>query len=354
MLAGQTPAGGKRIVFPGSPRPAPAAERTVPRAPKTMVREAIRAVVVGVATLDEADPVLAPAATLARTLDAELHVVHVYGLPEPIQDAYVRQMLLEPAVLDRYGETLRSQLEAQVREHAAWEKVVCHVRSGPVRDGLTAVAAEVGAGLIVVGATRRGRVWRHLLGTAAEGVIRQAAVPVLVLRQPLEREPRHVLFTTDLSELSARVHRQGRELVRALFPAAAPELRSLLVVQYDLGMPLPLRPELLREVAERELAAFFERVGFGDDAATARVRVGEPANEILSEAAEWPADLIVVGTHGRAGVHRFVLGSVAGATLRGTSCNVLVIPGVAAAAGSAAGVPAKATDLQSTPRPIAR
>ncbi|OUL95668.1 universal stress protein [Paraburkholderia hospita] len=61
------------------------------------------------------------------------------------------------------------------------------------------------------------------------------------------------------------------------------------------------------------------------------------AHRIIFAATEWRADVIVMGTHGRRGVRRLVLGSVAERVLRGAGCPVLMIP---ARASGAAAVPA--------------
>jgi nucleotide-binding universal stress UspA family protein len=53
--------------------------------------------------------------------------------------------------------------------------------------------------------------------------------------------------------------------------------------------------------------------------------VGDPSIEIVKAAREWPADLIVIGSHGRQGVSRMLLGSVAEAVTRHAPCPVLVI-----------------------------
>jgi nucleotide-binding universal stress UspA family protein len=53
---------------------------------------------------------------------------------------------------------------------------------------------------------------------------------------------------------------------------------------------------------------------------------GDPAEEILRHAASHPIDLIVVGTHGRTGFSRLLLGSVAERVLRGARCPVLAVP----------------------------
>jgi nucleotide-binding universal stress UspA family protein len=82
---------------------------------------------------------------------------------------------------------------------------------------------------------------------------------------------------------------------------------------------------------------------------------GDPAEEILRYASRQPIDLIVVGTHGRTGVSRILLGSVAERVVRGARCPVLVVPaprpsGVPAPAAPA-GVAADDEERTVPPRP---
>lgn len=57
------------------------------------------------------------------------------------------------------------------------------------------------------------------------------------------------------------------------------------------------------------------------------LKVGKPSAEVVKAAEEWPADLIVIGSHGRKGIQRALLGSVAEAVLRHAPCPVLVVRG---------------------------
>lgn len=56
------------------------------------------------------------------------------------------------------------------------------------------------------------------------------------------------------------------------------------------------------------------------------LREGTPWSEIVASAREWPADLIVIGTHGRSGVTRLVFGSTAEGVTRHAPCPVVVVP----------------------------
>jgi len=293
----------------------------------------IRNIVVGVATLGEddavggrhgEDPVLAPAVALARSLGATLHVVHVHEMPAPLLNAWAQYApYVEPDFRTRYCRDQLVRLERMAGGYQ-YPRLRCHSIEGSPGRTLVEVAAREHADLVVVGATRRGRFWRNLLGTTADRVIRGSAVPVLVVHQPFVRPVRRVLLTTDLSDESAQLHDRGAETAACLFGAGL-ELRTLMVVWFDALLPPPLKEDALKEAAEAELRQFVAERQRGA-AITARVRFGEVPREITREAEEWRADLLVLGTHGRSGFSRLALGSTAAATLRGAGCNVLVVP----------------------------
>jgi universal stress protein E len=312
----------------------------------------IRTIVAGIATLDAEDSVLAPAVKLAEELGATLHVMHVFDLPEPIQAAYQERMIFDPTLLKRYGRDLEIRLENRVRGLASRANVVCHVRRGAVSACLSDLSNSIGADLLIVGAARKGRTWRHQLGSSAEGVIRASGIPVLVLRQPLVQKAARVLLTSDLSSRSEGVISRGVDLAAALSPSARPEYRTLVVVHHDPESAVPFRSEVLAEVATSELNRLLDRSLGDEHGMNGTIRIGEPADEVLCEAWDWQADLLVVGAHGRTGNHDFLLGSVAGATLRGASCNVLVIPQLPPGAG-AAGVPERVPHARLGTQPVA-
>src|SRR6185295_7090021 len=138
-----------------------------------------------------------------------------------------------------------------------------------------------------------------------------------------------VLLTTDLSELSGAVHDTALATIATFFGTPA-EIRSLLVLGW-MGVPAPLTLDALTHAAEGELAAFLRAHRPGPRVEPV-VRSGFTAGEIVDEALDWDAELLVVGTHARGWGARMMLGSVAEAALRDAPCNVLAVPPIPTAA----------------------
>lgn len=87
---------------------------------------------------------------------------------------------------------------------------------------------------------------------------------------------------------------------------------------------------LLREAGEKVLEAARQRVaaaGVGVETTLREVVAGRVCDLVQQEAAAWPADLIVIGTHGRRGVQRLLLGSDAEQILRSATVPVLLVRG---------------------------
>lgn len=92
------------------------------------------------------------------------------------------------------------------------------------------------------------------------------------------------------------------------------------------GLELPALQRRFVDDAQEHLAAFAAAHGLDPQTASLTVAVGQPAGEIVRHATGCGAQAIVVGSHGRGFVGRFLLGSVAERVLRQATCPVLVVP----------------------------
>jgi nucleotide-binding universal stress UspA family protein len=143
-------------------------------------------------------------------------------------------------------------------------------------------------------------------------------------------EIRRILCPTDLSEIAPRAFEHALALAR--FHQAEVELAYV----SEPLLPGPVAPAtyppwaILDPAVRGRLGAALEELaapaaGTGVRVETS-VREGRVVHEILERARGWPADVIVMGTHGRGGFERWVLGSVTEKVLRKAPCPVLTVP----------------------------
>lgn len=280
----------------------------------------LRTIVAGIATLEPDDPALAASIHLAERTGADLHLVHVYPVDEA-EDGWDVEMM-RPAILPAL---LQSRLAGYARALSSEDRAECVVLAGKAGEVLSGYARVVGADLLVLAPTRHAGA-AGVLGTTASRVLRTSTVPVLVLREGLaDQAARRILLPTDLSEHSARALPLAQGLAAALAAPVEPVLLALFVEVPDVDTDAPAVVAAQIDQAEVDLAVFLASIpGVAPEEGT--VRVGSPAHEILAVARHWDADLVVLGTHGRRGLPRFFLGSVAETVLRKAPCSALVIP----------------------------
>lgn len=138
---------------------------------------------------------------------------------------------------------------------------------------------------------------------------------------------RHVLCPVDRSDISrhalevaAAVAQWHDARLRVMEVISAPELQPVGPVAVN-GLSMEVRRGLLRE-----LDRFAEPARVFGVPMHFEVDEGDVVAGIVDEAAELPADLIVIGTHGRSGFEHFALGSVAEKVVRRARCPVITVP----------------------------
>jgi nucleotide-binding universal stress UspA family protein len=137
---------------------------------------------------------------------------------------------------------------------------------------------------------------------------------------------RRIIIAVDGSVFAARAANVGFELARSLGAEAAliHVIDPSVVVAPEGGYPAGELIALAEQDGKRLLAGFSQRASV-QPPPLKFIQVGKPATEIVKAAQEWPADLIVIGSHGRGGVQRLLLGSVADGVMRHAKCPVLVV-----------------------------
>jgi nucleotide-binding universal stress UspA family protein len=227
---------------------------------------------------------------------------------------------------------------------AAPVKTVAALLDGEVAQALHARAAA-GADLVVMATHGRGPLGRFWLGSIADELMRYLSVPLLLVRPgegPVNLasppELRRILVPLDGTPLAEQIIPAALALAEltgaavTLLRVVEPVIRFAYLPEGELG---GVSTDLYREIGKREkhheqeARTYLERVADRLRARVpqvwVRVVVDEsPAPAILREAEEMHADLIAMETHGRHGVPRLILGSVADKVVRGAHVPVLV------------------------------
>jgi nucleotide-binding universal stress UspA family protein len=272
------------------------------------------------------------AGELAQRMNAIIHLVKVQS-----NDRLPGDPLL-PAPAERLSRRLDREYLGRLAEELEGV-VVTAVLKGPVVESLADYIASTGIDLVVMTTHGKGGLSRAWLGSVADQLVRHVSVPALLLR-PQEREtaPKVVRFTLDhiLIPLDG-----SAESERAIQPAIAlgaltgARFTLVRVVAPLLPIPgaeaLPLSKQLADHEALRASAsAYLDHVaarlrarGYSID--TMVVIQPQCAAGIIEQAAVTEANLIAMATHGRSGIQRLRLGSVADKVMRGTSLPVLLL-----------------------------
>ena len=155
-----------------------------------------------------------------------------------------------------------------------------------------------------------------------------------------------ILVATDLSDASAPATAYAFSLARALnahlyIIYVVPEDDVRVVTAISGYLQSEVTPVALVETfyteADKRLTSLVEEAHATDLVRERLIVTGQPAAAIMSWAAAKQAQLIIIGTHGRHGVTRFFMGSVAERVLREAPCAVLVVPAAGVNAGSSCG-----------------
>lgn len=262
-----------------------------------------------------------------------LHIVDVLGMGRSL------------AMIDeekRYGQAfVATAAEKLVR---AGHETSTDVLVGFPRKAVVQYAKEWGADFVMVGSHGQGALSRFLLGSVAQAVLRTAPCSVEVVRRGIHesssRQGMKILLGTDGSDgaslaaksVANRPWPAGSQVkiisaVQLLVPG-----NELMISSSSAVYPTSLLEEMWSEVrssaheavveAQKTLEAAGIKILAGETTPD-----GDPRIVLLAQAKQWDADLIVLGSYGRRGMDRILMGSVSESVALHAHCSVEVIRG---------------------------
>jgi len=258
----------------------------------------------------------------------ELHIVHVLDVPTP---AY-------PMMMPEVSQELYETVERNMREDGTrlLERIVSllplgigdpttHLVVGSPADQIVMLAEQCKVDLILLGTRGLGPIKERLVGSVAHRVLTYGSSAKLILPAPLKALDRILLPVQGMADADEALRFLQRKPFRDL------PTMTLFTVLPHTTPPWPVdvaSAEQMEVHALRNAQLFLNDMAAKLDPLGYRIRVtaalGAPVEEILKEARAWNPDLILMGSRGRHGVTRMVLGSVSHALLHQGSYPLMV------------------------------
>jgi nucleotide-binding universal stress UspA family protein len=256
---------------------------------------------------------------VAKQFNSEICLMHV------IPGAVDSSSEVGAMVMKRVGDQLQ-RIADQIRAEGIGgvETIVEH---GVPFDQIDMQATQRDVNVIILGAGKSSQGSPFCLGTTAARIRRKASKPVWIVKPGVSSKISKILCPVDFSKSSGLALKNAIHLSRE-FPA---ELTVLTVVQ---GLPdYYERFDDVVEEAEETFAQkqlpqfeqFLEDFDFHDVHWNKVIRYGKPAQEIVAVAGEIKADLLVMGTVGRTGLARILMGSVTRKVAQGMPCSIATV-----------------------------
>ena len=285
-----------------------------------------------------AEQALPCARMLASALSAELVLFRAVSLPLDVSAVLTDAKVDTKIPLDQLDAQAQEYLD-KVADGLEEAGLTVHrvVRQGPAAGAIVDYADEMGIQQIVMATHGYGGISRWVHGSVAERVLQSASVPVVLVRVDAKKPEtdeqtmscRRILVPLDGSPVAEQVLPPITSIAQAL---DAQVILFRVPVVYTSGSLtgdwyIPL--EGVFETAEQDVLVYLEsvarRLRESGVRASAGIRMGTVADSIVDYAETNGIDLIAMCTHGRTGVARWTLGSVADRVLRASRVPILLV-----------------------------
>jgi nucleotide-binding universal stress UspA family protein len=257
-----------------------------------------------------------------------LVVLHAINVPKPAYPMMVPEVARElyqelEGSMRTDGERLLSRTVSLLPFHTG--PVTRLIRTGSPAEVILTAAEQEKIDLIVMGARGLGPIKERVLGSVSHRILTSAPCAKLIVSTPVKTMQKVLLPLRSSSDtedairfLQLNPFRQSVELtLLSVLPSVHPNWGTAALA----AAPLQAREMENAQVFLQSTANRLKRMGYS---VGSRVLSGTPVESILDEAKQQKADLILMGSRGRQGVLRLVLGSVSHAVLHNAPCPILV------------------------------
>ncbi|RME43714.1 MAG: hypothetical protein D6791_14800 [Chloroflexi bacterium] len=229
-------------------------------------------------------------------------------------------------------ETYLAQLAARLRNSGLYADYI--LVAGPVAESINMLADRIGVDLVVTSTRGRSGIQRWLIGSVANKIMQLVSTPILLVKPTLGGNGKvptlkKLLVTLDGSQFAERVLPYAKAMAKP-FGSEVVLLSVPEVPEAQMYGALADVVKNLRLEAERETQRYLYSVAAAlrEDGLKAQAVVtgSHPARTIVAVSETEDIDLILLATHGRGGLDRLLLGSVAERVVQHTTCPVFLVP----------------------------
>ncbi len=243
---------------------------------------------------------------LAKRCQSKLHVLTVLPVADfetPLAQPVFKQE--KSAAVIRLND---------IRKRAIAEGVHCEILLGHGSEPFEEIVEEAeysNMDVIIMGRRDHSDLMRMMVGSTAEKVIGYTNSNVMVVPRGATLEGKGMVLAVDCSRFSDAAAATAASLVKQC--------------QVPITVVAVAIDERLRDDANTNATRIQTLLSHSDVEAAVDVRVGQPGMEIIAAAKQHGADLIVMGSHGKSGIERLLVGSVSERVIGHSHCPVLVV-----------------------------
>ena len=285
------------------------------------------------------ETVVRTAATWAEVFHAAVVLIHVASPPPEAHGWGQRQQ----DVIDDPDHSFTEQRRELQNLTSGLQAAGCDarflLRQGAIVDRILEETRQLRTQMIITGSHGHGAVYDMLVGGVAEGVLRKADCPVLVVPDPRDHQkypaerpskepspPERILIPVDFSRVTESIIKTS-EIIAKSFQSTIHlmhvKARDVAVTGGDFGFSF-LDDSIATE--EHKMGQMVGRLRAHGCRVESIFQHGSPVKLIVGEVNRLNIDLVIIGSHGHSALYDLLIGSVADGVMRKVGCPVLLIP----------------------------
>lgn len=258
------------------------------------------------------------AVEMAKVFGSEIGLVYV--LPKDIGSEKAN------ALLENFAKKQLDQLSKNI-EAKGVKTLDPILENGDFSEKIIEVSEKINANFIFAGAGEKVKNGVAQLGSNAEKIIKKSFKPAFIVKNGVPLKISKILCPVDFSPESKRA------LKNAITLAHKFKAELVLLAVYEVSQLFPIRNKLkmdehleyLRTSCENDMEKFLKDVTLSGLEVTREIKEGDPASEILHAIKRHKADLLMMGTTGKSGISRILIGSVTEKVIREIPCSFITL-----------------------------